>query len=211
MKKLVLLLAVLLTLTFAFPAAAEEALNTEITTEAVTTTAPVTDAPVTAPPTTAEDPAEEPEKTLIDEISGVIKEYMPSLLSSAVLVLSAVLTYLFKKGLVPGISRSLGVIDQTVTGYKEDIKGFLAKLGEENEALREFSEKLLSRISEKESELTNALNAGAKILLAQSDSLFDLLEHTNLPAQTKAEIAAKHKAQIEEITKLVGGANDKEA
>ncbi len=207
MKKFALLLVTLVTLSLVIFAAAEEALIPETTTAALTVAEPATEAPVTAPP-----PVEEaPEETLIAEISGVIKEYMPSLLSSAVLVLSAVLTYLFKKGLVPGISRSLGVIDQTVTGYKEDIKGFLAKLGEENEALREFSEKLLSRISEKESELTNALNAGAKILLAQSDSLFDLLEHTNLPAQDKAEITAKHKEQIEEITKLVGGGHDKEA
>ena len=70
---------------------------------------------------------------------------------------------------------------------------------------------LLSQVSEKETQLTTAMSVSAKILLAQSDSLFDLLEHTNLPAHTKAEIAAKHKAQIDEITKLVGGGHDKEA
>ena len=59
-------------------------------------------------------------------------------------------------------------------------------------------------------ELKREAKGASKILLAQSESLFELLEHTNLPADVKAEIAATYKAQMAEIAQLMGGEGHEE-
>ena len=80
----------------------------------------------------------------------------------------------------------------------------LAEVAAERQDLKETTEVLLEKIRIREEDIQVTLNAASKILLAQSDSLFDLLEHTNLPAAEKAAIAAKHKEQLAEIAQMVG-------
>ena len=200
MKKLVLLLMTLsVLLALALPVGAEET----VTSDAATTMAPITTAPVTMPVPTNESADEE--KTLIAEISAVIDTYSSDILSAGALILSAILTYFFRKRLLPGVGNALNVINGTVTGYEKQIKEFLEEALSERKELKEFATSLLERFTLQEGEVKTALDAASKILLAQSDSLFDLLEHTNLPADTKAEIKKKHKEQLAEIEAMMGG------
>ena len=200
MKKLVLLLMTLaVLLALALPVGAEET----VTSDAATTMAPITTAPVTMPVPTNESADEE--KTLIAEISAVIDTYSSDILSAGALILSAILTYFFRKRLLPGVGNALNVINGTVTGYEKQIKEFLEEALSERKELKEFATSLLERFTLQEGEVKTALDVVSKILLAQSDSLFDLLEHTNLPADIKAEIKKKHKEQLAEIEAMMGG------
>lgn len=205
MKKLVLLLMTLsVLLALALPVGAEET----VTSDAATTMAPITTAPVTMPVPVSEPPEEDPlseEESLIAEISAVIDTYSSDILSAGALILSAILTYFFRKRLLPGVGNALNVINGTVTGYEKQIKEFLEEALSERKELKEFATSLLERFTLQEGEVKTALAAASKILLAQSDSLFDLLEHTNLPADTKAEIKKKHKEQLAEIEAMMGG------
>jgi hypothetical protein len=200
MKKLVLLLMTLaVLLALALPVGAEET----VTSDAATTMAPITTAPVTMPAPTNESADEE--KTLIAEISAVIDTYSSDILSAGALILSAILTYFFRKRLLPGVGNALNVINGTVTGYEKQIKEFLEEALSERKELKEFATSLLERFTLQEGEVKTALDVVSKILRAQSDSLFDLLEHTNLPADTKAEIKKTHKEQLAEIEAMMGG------
>lgn len=190
-------LAVLLAL--ALPVGAEE----PVTSDAATTMAPITTAPVTMPAPTNESADEE--KTLIAEISAVIDTYSSDILSAGALILSAILTYFFRKRLLPGVGNALNVINGTVTGYEKQIKEFLEEALSERKELKEFATSLLERFTLQEGEVKTALDVVSKILRAQSDSLFDLLEHTNLPADIKAEIKKTHKEQLAEIEAMMGG------
>lgn len=192
MKHIIALLFVLLAITIiVVPVGAEEI--PEVT-EAVTT-APVTE----APPVTEALPGESPVK----DVSDYLKEWVPEILSAAALAVSFVITYLFKKGLLPGVKKALTSIDSTVTGYNANVKAFVDKLSEELKLSQETNAALVEKFVLQEKHVNSVLLVVEKALITQSDALCDLLENTNLPAQTKAEIAAKHKAQVEEIVGLI--------
>lgn len=192
MKHIIALLFVLLAVTIiVVPVGAEEI--PEVT-EAVTT-APVTE----APPVTESLPGESPVK----DVSDYLKEWVPEILSAAALALSAVITYLFKKGLLPGVKKALTSIDSTVTGYNANVKAFVDKLSEELKLSQETNAAIVEKFVLQEKHVNSVLLVVEKALITQSDALCDLLENTNLPAQTKAEIAAKHKSQVEEIVGLI--------
>lgn len=194
MKHIIALLLVLLAVTLVVvPVGAEEI--TEVTGAVTTTEAPVTE----APPVTEALPGESPVK----DVSDYLKEWVPEILSAAALALSAVITYLFKKGLLPGVKKALTAIDSTVTGYNDRIEKFVDRVSGELELSKETSAELLAKYTLQEKHVKDVLLIVEKALITQSDALCDLLENTNLPAQTKAEIAAKHKAQVEEIAGLI--------
>jgi hypothetical protein len=192
MKHIIALLFVLLAITIiVVPVGAEEI--PEVT-ESVTT-APVTEAPTVTESLTGESP--------VKDVSDYLKEWVPEILSAAALALSAVITYLFKKGLLPGVKKALTSIDSTVTGYNANVKAFVDKLSEELKLSQETNAALVEKLVLQEKHVNSVLLVVEKALITQSDALCDLLENTNLPAQTKAEIAAKHKAQVEEIVGLI--------
>lgn len=190
MKRFLILILtlVLMAILFAVPVSAEEGGDAA---SAFTSTAPETSEPT--------------EETLVSEISAVLKEWVPELLSGASLVASVVLAYLFKKGLLPGVAKILSHIKSAVSAYNETVEKVLAEVAAERQDLKETTEVLLEKIRIREEDIQTTLNAASKILLAQSDSLFDLLEHTNLPAADKAAIAAKHKEQLAEIERMING------
>lgn len=192
MKHIIALLFVLLAITLVVvPVGAEEI--PEVT-EAVTTAA-VTEAPPVTEALTGESP--------VKDVSDYLKEWVPEILSAAALALSAVITYLFKKGLLPGVKKALTSIDNTVTGYNANVKAFVDKLSDELKLSQETNAELVEKFVLQEKHVNSVLLVVEKALITQSDALCDLLENTNLPAQTKAEIAAKHKAQVEEIVGLI--------
>lgn len=194
MKHIIALLFVLLAITIiVVPVGAEEI--PEVTEAMTTTAAAVTE----APPVTEALPGESPVK----DVSDYLKEWVPEILSAAALALSAVITYLFKKGLLPGVKKALTSIDSTVTGYNATVKEFVDRVCEELALSKKTNAELLDKFSVQEQHVKSVLLVVEKALITQSDALCDLLENTNLPAHTKAEIAAKHKAQVEEIVGLI--------
>lgn len=209
MKKIFIpLLCILFVLCMAFPAFAEEeapeATSAPVTvtetpaetetTEAVTT-APVTEAPPVTEALTGESP--------VKDVSDYLKEWVPEILSAAALAVSFVIAYLFKKGLLPGVKKVLTFIENTVTGYNANAKAFFDKLSAEFKLSQEANAALVEKFALQEKHVKSVLLVVEKALITQSDALCDLLENTNLPAQTKAEIAAKHQAQVEEIVGLI--------
>ena len=149
------------------------------------------------------------EASAVEVISGYIQEYVPEILSAGTLILSVAITYLFKKALVPGVRKALTAIDGTVSGYNAKMTEMVDGITKELELSKAFSAELLARFTAQEADTKKVLLVVEKALVAQSDSLFHLLENTNLPSDTKALIASEHKAQVEEIVALLnGGANE---
>ena len=168
------------------------------------------EAPVTTAETviTEEAPPEDitsEEKSAIEEISDAVKEYVPEILGGLTLAFSAIVLYMFKKGLLPKVAQALSMIDGTVSGYNKKAEELVKTLTTRLELSEDTSRRMLERVTLQEADVKSALAAASRILLAQSDSLFDLLEHTNLPASEKAAIAAKHREQLAEIHAMMGG------
>jgi polyhydroxyalkanoate synthesis regulator phasin len=206
MKKIFIpLLCILFVLCMAFPAFAEEEAP-----EATSAPVTVTETPAETETTEAPPTATEKSESTVSEISDAIKEWTPEIMSAAALVFSAIITYLFKKALLPGVAKALTKIDGSVEQYNELAKKLVDTLTEELKLSKEETSALMEKFTVSETEMRRALDVSSKILLAQSESLFELLEHTNLPADVKAEIAAMHKAQAAEIAKLMGGGSDEE-
>ena len=204
-KSFIPLLCILFVLCMAFPAFAEEEAP-----EATSAPVTVTETPAESETTEAPPTATEKSESTVSELSDAIKEWTPEIMSAAALAFSAIITYLFKKGLLPGVAKALTKIDGSVEQYNEMAKKLVDTLTEELKLSKEETSALMEKFTVSETEMRRALDVSSKILLAQSESLFELLEHTNLPADVKAEIAATHKAQAAEIAKLMGGGNDEE-
>lgn len=203
MKKIFIpLLCLLFVLCMAFPALAEEAPEA--------TSAPVTVTETPAEAETTEAPPTVTDESTVSEISDILKEWVPEILSAAALAFSAFITYLFKKGLLPGVTRALSKIDGNVEQYNAAIGKLVGDIADELKLSKEQNEALLAKFTVTEEQVASTMSVASKILLAQSESLFELLEHTNLPADVKAEIAATHKAQMAEIAQLMGGEGHEE-
>lgn len=166
--------------------------------------------------TTAAAPGEsEPsEESPSEEISGILKEWVPEILSAAALAVAMVIAYLFKKGLLPTVTRLLTSIVETVTNSHD-------KVTEETSAILECMNgftyrmtELEKRLSSREDKLYSEAELISESLTDMSDTLTDIFEHTNLPAEVKAMIAAKHKEHTEKIRRILatvtGGDPDEE-
>jgi uncharacterized oligopeptide transporter (OPT) family protein len=153
-------------------------------------------------PAAAAEVAPEAEST-VSTVSAYIKEYVPELLSAGTLVISVAITYLFKKGLLPVVKKVLTSTESTLSAYNTKTEEIVTKLTEKLDLSEKFNAELLERFTVQEAEFTKTMTVVEKVLEAQSDSLFNLLENTNLPADVKALVATEHKAQIEEIRGLL--------
>lgn len=149
--------------------------------------------------------AAESTDTWVTEVSAALKEFVPEIIGTGSLIVSIVLMLLFKKGLIPSVEKVMTAIFGALNKHNEGAERLLRDAAEELKWSKEFTEKVTERMTVQDEEVKQVLSAASKILLAQSDSLFDLLEHTNLPADLKAEISAKHKEQLREISALIGG------
>lgn len=155
--------------------------------------------------TVATTEATESTDTWVTEVSAALKEFVPEIIGTGSLIVSIVLMLLFKKGLIPSVEKVMTAIFGALNKHNEGAERLLRDAAEELKWSKEFTEKVTERMIVQDEEVKQALSAASKILLAQSDSLFDLLEHTNLPADLKAEISAKHKEQLREISAMIGG------
>lgn len=144
-----------------------------------------------------------PEESTVSTVSGYIKEYVPEILSAGALIVSLAITYLFKKGLLPIVKKVLTSTEKTLSAYNTKTEEVVSKLTEKLDLSEKFNEELLERFTVQEAEFKKVLMVTEKALIAQSDSLFNLLENTNLPADVKALVATEHKAQVEEIRDLL--------
>ena len=155
-------------------------------------------------PAAAAEVAPEAEST-VSTVSAYIKEYVPELLSAGTLVISVAITYLFKKGLLPVVKKVLTSTESTLSAYNTKTEEIDTKLTEKLELSEKFNEAMLEKFTLQQAEAAKLMTVVEKVLEAQSDSLFYLLDNTNLPADVKALVATEHKAQIEEIRGLLNG------
>lgn len=153
-------------------------------------------------PAAAAEVAPEAEST-VSMVSSYIKEYVPEILSAGALIVSLAITYLFKKGLLPIVKKVLTSTEKTLSAYNTKTEEVVSALTEKLDLSEKFNAELLERFTVQESEFKKVLMVTEKALIAQSDSLFNLLDNTNLPADVKALVATEHKAQVEEIAGLL--------
>ena len=171
------------------------------------------EAPVTTAETVITDEAA-PEKgeSTIEEISAIVKEYVPEILTAASLVLGIVIAWLFKKGLIPSVINLLNTI-------LEVVKNSHAKVSEDSAATAGLLERLVARLDElrerenaREEKLYSESELVSEALTDMSDTLVEIFEHTNLPAETKAMISARHREHTDKIKgildRIVGGRNE---
>lgn len=144
-----------------------------------------------------------PEESTVSIVSAYIKEYVPEILSAGALIVSLAITYLFKKGLLPIVQKVLTSTEKTLSTYNTKTEEVVSALTEKLDLSEKFNAELLNRFTVQEAEFKKVMMVTEKALIAQSDSLFHLLENTNLPADVKALVATEHKAQVEEIAGLL--------
>lgn len=144
-----------------------------------------------------------PEESTVSMVSGYIKEYAPEILSACTLLASLVLSYLFKKALLPAVKEFIASIKKIIAAYNDKTEEAVSTLTKKLELSEAFNAELLERFTVQEEKINKALNVVEKVMTAQSDSLFNLLVNTNLPSDVKALVATEHKAQMEEIAGLL--------
>lgn len=208
MKKIFIpLLCLLFVLCMAFPALAEEVPEATSAPVAVTETPAGTEA-TEAPPTVTEE-----NESTVSEISDILKEWVPEILSAAALALTLVIAWLFRKGLLPTVTKFLTSIFEIVTNSHDKVtEGTSAIL----ECLNRFAERMTAieeRLSSREDKLYSEAELISESLTDMSDTLTEIFAHTNLPAADKAMIEAKHKEHTEKIQKILatvtgGGPNE---
>lgn len=145
------------------------------------------------------------EESTVSIVSCYIQEYVPEILSAGTLALSLAITYLFKKGLLPIVKKVLTSTESTLSAYNTKTEEIVTKLTEKLELSEKFNEAMLDKFTLQQAEAAKLMTVVEKVLEAQSDSLFYLLDNTNLPADVKALVSTEHKAQIEEIRGLLDG------
>lgn len=151
----------------------------------------------------AEAPAEG--ATNVEVIAYYIKELAPELMSGASLIISLVIAWAFRKSLLPIVTKVLSAIKNSVDKYNSKADDLVAIITKKLNLSESFNKELLEQFTLQKEEMKIVGMVVKKALIAQSDSLCNLLENTNLPAHTKAVIAAEHKAQIDEICALLKG------
>lgn len=210
MKKFLIVFALLLALFVAIPAAASEPVSSL---PAETTSLPemVTTVPDTTTSATQEEPPEGSESA-ISELSDILKDWIPEILSAVSLVLAAAVAYLFKKGLLPTVTKFLSSTADLLKKSHSKVSEEVSSIAEILSKQAKMLENLESRLVAREDKLYSEAELISEALTDMSDTLTDIFEHTNLPADTKAMVTAKHREHTEKIrmilSRIAGEANE---
>ena len=154
----------------------------------------------------AEAPAEG--ATNVEVIAYYIKELAPELMGGGSLIISLVIAWSFRKSLLPIVTKVLSAIKNSVDKYNSKADDLVAIITEKLDLSDSFNKELLEQFTLQKEAMKMVGMVVKEVLIAQSDSILNLLENTNLPAHTKAVIAADHKArkaQIDELCALLKG------
>lgn len=196
MKKVItFILVALMLVCIIVPAAAEEPEATP-TTETATVTEP---APTTeAPPVT--DTEDEPAPAWTTAVGDWIAENAPQILSGGTIALSAVLLWLFKKGLLPAVVRSLTGIKGLMTDYAGKADGALSNIGKLSGELAERFNDLSAKLEAQVKQSAAAAEMANTVIRSQADMLYELMMRCNLPAGEKEKITVKYNEMVAALT-----------
>lgn len=190
MKKIVLLFAICLVLSLSITvfASAEEA--------GAVAGAPVTETPGTE---TTEAPAEEvPLSTFVSDFIG---ENAAEILSAVSVVVSAVIVFLFKKGLLPTVSALFGKIgDKT-----EEVSSAATKAAETAKDISEKAQKAIDEMSEKfaeyEGKSDKKLELYGEIISIQTQMIGNLMLNLRLSPDQRAAVESAMQEIAKKTTK----------
>lgn len=190
---LALMIAVLLAVVCTTTAHAEEAVETVYETEAAETAAPT------------EEPTGEEDKLLSEQIWDAILTYKDDLLSLAGLIISIVLAYVFKRGLVP-------LVERIFAKLSEEIGNGTGKLNESSEALNgtlKDVKALMEKVEQYSELLNNAKTreeATARLLYEQTEMLYQLISNSDTTVAVQNKATEVYNASIAAIRAMYGNA-----
>lgn len=190
---LALMIAVLLAVVCTTTAHAEEAVETVYETEAAETAAP------------AEEPEGEEDRLLSEQIWDTILTYKDDLLSLAGLIISIVLAYVFKRGLVP-------LVERIFAKLSEEIGNGTGKLNESSEALNgtlKDVKALMEKVEQYSELLNNAKTreeATARLLYEQTEMLYQLISNSDTTVAVQNKATEVYNASIAAIRAMYGNA-----
>ena len=190
---LALMIAVLLAVVCTTTAHAEESVETVYETETAETAAP------------AEEPAGEEDRLLSEHIWDTILTYKDDLLSLAGLIISIVLAYVFKRGLVP-------LVERIFAKLSEEIGNGTGKLNESSEALNgtlKDVKALMEKVEQYSELLNNAKTreeATARLLYEQTEMLYQLISNSDTTVAVQNKATEVYNASIAAIRAMYGNA-----
>lgn len=190
---LALMIAVLLAVVCTTTAHAEESVETVYETETAETAAP------------AEEPAGEEDRLLSEQIWDTILTYKDDLLSLAGLIISIVLAYVFKRGLVP-------LVERIFAKLSEEIGTGTGKLNESSEALNgtlKDVKALMEKVEQYSELLNNAKTreeATARLLYEQTEMLYQLISNSDTTVAVQNKATEVYNASIAAIRAMYGNA-----
>ncbi len=190
---LALMIAVLLAVVCTTTAHAEESVETVYETETAETAAP------------AEEPAGEEDRLLSEQIWDTILTYKDDLLSLAGLIISIVLAYVFKRGLVP-------LVERIFAKLSEEIGNGTGKLNESSEALNgtlKDVKALMEKVEQYSELLNNAKTreeATARLLYEQTEMLYQLISNSDTTVAVQNKATEVYNASIAAIRAMYGNA-----
>lgn len=193
MKKFIASLAAVLlgaSLIFAVPAAAEEVADVPPVVEdaeGVEDAAPET-VPTPAPEEIPEDGAEDVELTTSEIIAEWLENYAAEILSAASVILGGVIALLFKKGLLPFVSKALASIADKSKELTEKSEAGMAIAAAKVDEMRENCARMASDISKLETRIKESADQNAAILTASVEMIGTLLLNLKLTVDQRAAV-----------------------
>ena len=156
----------------------------------------------------------ENEENFFASIYGEAVENSDKILSALAFIGSVVLTFTYKKGLLPTLNSAIGKLSESVSKIKTSSEEQLdksCKLLSDAGVYLENTEKCLNALSERlerlEGDLENAKESKSQrekfnlVLMAQTDMLYDIFMTSGLPQYQKDIVGEKISAMKEQIGK----------
>ena len=193
MKRMICMLALMLLLAaMAIPVAAQE----------VTAASPVTAAPA----------VEETEASIVDEIAAALGEYIPEIVSGGTLIGLVALIFGLKKNLIPSVKEAVAALFRFAKDSNEKNSGEITKIENKVNSLLDRFDAIAAVVEDSHKSLYAEINLLAESSGDLTESIVELLDNTDIPADAKAKIAAsheKHSERIAEFLKAVGEGDEK--
>ena len=219
MKKISIILAAMLVAIslFAVPAFAEE--SAPPAADVIEESAP--EAPAENP---AETPIESPESggnfsesestapapneqegenlTVSELLAQWLEEYAAEILSAASVIVGGIVALLFKKGLLPFVSKALSAVADSSKKLSDQNAAGLAEYGIKVEDVRLNCEKMASKVDQLEAQLSASTDKNAAVLKCTTEMIGTLLLNLKLTVDQRAAV---ENAMAEVKAKLGGG------
>ncbi len=159
---------------------------------------------------------------IFESLYELLGEYIGEVMCALTLLGSLILTILYKRGLMPFMTRTVGAIGSTIAGIKESTESYAVKSGEDlgeikaslckaQSAVNQFSERLIAieqsltalGIDKSDRELFNSA------IECQSTLLYEILMSSAIPQYQKDAVGEKLGAIKSALSALNAGGNEK--